>query len=245
MKVKLRLLSQIIFLCVCSNSFVFARGEITVIHYEEEAGTHYDYSAKNRYGQMRPSHWGRGRNIKINGFDYADTTFEYKNVADRVVIRRVDNNYSSGTSCSLFAESKGGSLVNHEVDYPYDTNNANDPDNCDMAKVMGGRIINIGALDVFANGPEGTQTSQEGSYKNIERVDFIFTTGIKAPKNENQLSMAGHVVTKKSGNNPVKMAATHSFGNDGEPSSYGNLVSIKPHQGVVVAGHPVDPNDIQ
>ncbi|MCH9741235.1 MAG: discoidin domain-containing protein, partial [Epsilonproteobacteria bacterium] len=96
---------------------------------------------------------------------------------------------------------------------------------CDMAKVMAGRVINVGALDIFRN--EGYTA------KNIERVDFISPNGIVAPPMVGDLAKAGHVVTEKSGNNEIKIAAILSLDANGNPNAYGTLVSI----------HDADNND--
>lgn len=223
----LKLIVQALVLSVFSQNLAYARGEIYVINSETIEGTPSSYTAKNKYGQLKTYEWGLGNNLKITGFEYSDETFEYKNIADRVVIRRVDNDYSSGTSCSLFAQRIGSSKEKHAADYPDDGAGTN---NCDMAVIMGGRTINIGALDVFANGPNPAHPNNSGSYKNIERVDFIFTAGIKTPNDTNDLSQAGHVVTEKSGNNPVKIAAILSLDPNGEPASYGPLVRVHPNE---------------
>lgn len=249
--------SKILLLSLYSHNTVQAKGEITIIHFEKEQGTPISYDAV-KGGSTKTYHWGLGENIKITGYDYDGTTFKYKNLADKVVIRRADNPQNDkGTSCSLFAERersqerepehepgesgagiKGNSHLRQEVSYPFFIENdpvylgynPDDPLNCDMARVMGGRIINIGALDVFANGPNNA--GQKGSFKDIERIDFIYTTGIATPTDASLLSQAGHVATEKSGNNPVKIAAILSLDAQGDPASYGSLVTINPRAGI-------------
>ena len=204
---------QIAAISITGLSSAHALGEVTQINTEDVAATPYTY---NLQGTIY--NWGNGVDRKITSFVYGDNTYQYVNLADKVEIRRVNNDLSTGKRCTLFVEKAAN--FNYIASYPY--LNEGNQKNCDMAKVMGGRTINIGALDVFSN-------QRDDSGKNIERVDFIYTSGITAPI-ANSLGKTGHVVTEKSGNNYVKIAAILTLDSNNEPASYGPLVLVHPHQ---------------
>ena len=196
-----------------SISTVHALGEVNFITTESIAAIPTEYTLDGKIYR-----WGQGDNLNIISFEYSGTTYKYETLADEVFIRRIDNGISTHKRCSLFAE-KSNNLT-YKATYPDDGTGTG---NCDMAKVMSGRTINIGALDVFSNkgGPD--------SQKNIERIDFIYSKGIKTP-NAVSLGKAGHVATEKSGNNYVQIAAILSVDGLGNPTDYGPLVMIHPHQ---------------
>ena len=186
------------------------KGEVKKIY------AHYANTEKSSYSSNGHTHmWGEGKNLVIDGFEYNKKRYEYTTLADRVIIRRSDNKYASGNTCGLFVQKKDNRNSNH---YSYQSSY---PQDCNMASVMGGRIINIGALDLFKNKDNGSP-----SEKNIERVDFITNNGITAPTNSTDLPKAGHVVTEKSGNNPIQIAAILKLDEQGNPSQYGQLVKI-------------------
>jgi len=178
-------------------------GRVTKIyaHYENATPSSFSANGKTYY-------WGQGKDLVIDGFEYQGHRYEYVSELPNVVIRRSDNSNASGNPCGLFAE-KNTDAYHLKPTFPKD---------CDMAKIMSGRVINVGALDLFRN--------TDYTAKNIERVDFISPNGITAPQNSADLSKAGHVVTEKSGNNEIKIAAILSIDSNGNPTKFGPLVSI-------------------
>ncbi len=206
---------------------VWAKGEATNIYSSPISASEqatYD-TAGNIYN------WGQGSDgqgadgdLLIDGFSLDDgvTRYDYQSVADVVEVVRV----GLEMPCGLFAETTGISY-SYKPDFPGDAVGLN----CDMAAVMAGRVINVGALDVFNNAdPQG---------KNIERVDFIFSDGITVT----QPADVGHVVTEKSGNNNVKIAAILTLDN-GKPASYGSLVTVYARAGTLNIGCPNLATDI-
>jgi len=178
-------------------------GKVIKVYAHYEDATPSDFTA-NYFHYF----WGVDKNLVIDGFEYNGKRYNYTNSNAIVKIRRSDNSSASGEPCGLFAE-KDKDAYHIKPSYPQ---------GCDMAKVMSGRVINVGALDLFKNTDE--------TAKNIERVDFITPNGITAPINPDDLVKAGHVVTEKSGNNELKIAAILSLDANGNPSSFGPLVDI-------------------
>ncbi len=197
---------------VFSGTVAWAKGEVTHVTTSTQPAEPFAYTGSdgNNYS------WGQGDNLLIESFIYNGDSYSYETLADDVVVRRVDNAEATGTPCSLFAETTGVNF-SYEASYPGDGTTS---DNCDMASVMSGRIINRGVLNLFLNSGD--------TAKNIERVDFIFTRGISAPFEATLLNKTGHVVTEKSGNNTVKIAAITALDSSGNPSEYGPLIKIEP-----------------
>ena len=139
----LAIAAQVTTLSVAGLSSVCALGQVTHITTESVPATPSEYTA----GGV-DYYWGLGVDLKIISFDFNNTTYKYENLADKVAVIRVDNAISTGKRCAIFAQvTADESGYNYMASYPYDNTNTG---NCDMAKVMGGRVINVGALDVLA-----------------------------------------------------------------------------------------------
>lgn len=199
-------------LSLVSPHILYAKGEVTQINTHSKTANSLTYSANG------DSYTWQGNNLVIDSFDYNGKTYNYDVEADRVMIKRVDNAVITGEKCVLFVQSTSQNPTTIFPEYP----RLGNTDNCDMAAVMGGRIINRGALDVFNNGGNGRIYSA----KNIERVDFIFSGGIPAPYDSSKLSETGVVATEKSGNNDFLVAAILALDSSGQPSSYSKPVHV-------------------
>lgn len=206
-----------------------AKGEVTQInaHLETTTQTSYDLRATHPDGSTGPHgiehlYTWLGQNQVIDSFDYNGKTYNYDVEADNVVIRRVDNVVSTGERCTLFMEDESDISHVFKPEFP----RLDNTNNCDMAAVMGGRIINRGALDVFNNGKGGHQSGRSHSATNIERVDFIFSGGVTAPYNPSLLASTGVVVTEKGANNDMIIAVVLSLDAEGKPSSYSKPILV-------------------
>ncbi|NOZ89675.1 MAG: hypothetical protein GXO60_00155 [Epsilonproteobacteria bacterium] len=217
---------RILLLLSLFYSFGFSKGEVSKIFAHRENAISSGYSI-NGVGYK----WGQGQNIVIDGFEYQGHRYNYVSDSPIIKIRRSDNSKATGEPCGLFAEKK---------DNQYDLA-PTFPQDCDMAAVMGGRIINIGALDLFKNGSNVFDSYD--TPKNIERVDFISPNGIIAPSTTDDLEKAGHVVTEKSGNNEIKIAAILSLDSNGDPSSFGPLVTVHDQNRDAASNRKVDYGD--
>ncbi|MEE9333839.1 MAG: Ig-like domain-containing protein [Granulosicoccaceae bacterium] len=188
-----------------------AGGEVSSVNVSETLATPFQYDLDSATYT-----WGMGKNQLLDGFTVGGRGYSYANSADRVELRRDDiAGLSSGNPCGIFAQRVGGSATLLSTDYPSD---GSDTGNCDMAAMLASRVINRGALDVFSN--------KIPNPKNVERVDYLFDTGVSAPFTKNAMSRAGHVVAEKRGNNPIQIAAVLSLDVFGQPASYGPLVRV-------------------
>jgi len=199
---------KILFLSFIFTLSLFGKGEVSKIFAHKESANNSQY-----YTNGHQYKWGQGKNLVIDGFEYNGHHYNYVSDSPIIKIRRSDNINASGEPCGLFAERKKNNN-NYKLKPTFPNTNGN----CDMAKAMGGRIINVGALDLFRN--------VGYTAKNVERVDFISPQGIVAPSNNDELSKAGHVVTEKSGNNYIQISAILSIDANNNPTSFGPLVMV-------------------
>ncbi|MEM7377437.1 MAG: Ig-like domain-containing protein [Pseudomonadota bacterium] len=186
-----------------------ADGEVTVVTVTTEAASPLRYTAEGSTYL-----WGVANNQILESFAYRGGTYTEMARAAEVRLRRVDLPQAIGEPCGVFAENTGN-VTELVPDYPARLGNS---DNCDMGAMLGGRIVNRGALNVFSNvGPDP---------KNVERIDYLFPTGIVAPLSSAALARSGHLVAEKRGNNPIRVAAITALDANGEPAAYGPLVSV-------------------
>ena len=198
-------------------SYLYAKGEVTHINSHREASTSTSYVITGKGGTANGNYTWQGDNLVIDSFVYNGITYDYTVKADKVIIRRAGNAITTGERCALFAEATSQGSRTLKPDYP----RLGSTDNCDMAAVMGGNVINRGVLDLFHNDASGYDSA-----KNVERVDFIFSGGVTTPLDPAELSQTGVVATEKSGNNDVLVAAILSLDANGDPASYGPAVRI-------------------
>ncbi len=205
---RLPLAAAITLACLTAySSGIHAKGEVASIATSTEAATPSTYVGTdgNTYN------WGQGQNLIIDGFTTAaGDTYTYSSEADLVVIRRT----SAEEPCSVFAETTG-TQHNYNATFP---DGGDGTGTCDLASLMAGTVINIGALDVFAN--------TGGNDKNIERIDFITTTGLTTPLDPALIAKTGHVVTEKGANNAIKIAAITAIDANNIPTAFGPLVTV-------------------
>ncbi len=195
-------------LLAAGTGTALARGEVDTVITEAVPATPSSYIADGKTYR-----WGLGVDLKIRSFVYQGKTLGYNPITpDRVQILRIDNPNANGKPCAIYAE-RAGDTHGYQPTLPATSGE------CPMGAIIAGDTVNIGALDVFSNAGIG-----DYSLKNIERVDLIYTTGIIAP--DDNLNLAGHPVLEKSGNNPIKIAAILSLDSNGQPASYGPLVTV-------------------
>jgi hypothetical protein len=108
----LKFMGQATALILAGLSSVYALGEVNWINFEEVAATPTTYTLGDS-----TYHWGTGVDRKITSFVYDDITYEYKNLANKVEIRRVNNDLSTGERCTLFVEKTAD--FNYVASYPY------------------------------------------------------------------------------------------------------------------------------
>ena len=203
----------VVFLLLCMSlqpRLLLAGGEVSAVITHDEVNSPFQYSVN---GQTYT--WGVGVDQVLDGFVVDGKEFKFLTRADRAEVKRVDRpGLATGAPCSVFAE--------HEADFtrlhPSYPGDGSAEGNCDLSRMLTGRVINRGALNVFSNvGPDR---------KNIERVDFKFKHGSLAPLQSELLALSGHLVSEKRGNNPIQVAAILSLDAAGEPASYGPLVTV-------------------
>lgn len=148
--------------------------------------------------------YGTGTNIRLNGFKVGTQDYSILKLVDEVRFQRVDNNQVKGQRHIYFLE-KGSS------------NSIGSSAISTMEDAVRSNFINGGTDNVFAN-------SGGVNLNNIERVDFIIKSGlIVKPEYAND---AGFLLLERGGNDPFKIAPITGIDANGNPSSFGNLISV-------------------
>ena len=193
-----------------------AAGEVSGVRTSERAATPFRYEAGGT--EYR---WGEGSNTSLEGFTSEGRDYGYALVADRVELRRDDvPDAANGNPCGVFVERLDAGSTRLAADYPRGSGEASSAGgDCDMAALLRSRTLNRGTLDLFSN--------RSPDAKNVERVDYLFDSGILAPVTPEGLDGAGHLVAEKGGNNRLKIAAVLSLDAFGQPAAYGPPVLVR------------------
>ena len=206
------LILPLVLSAVVSDS-ALAAGDVTEIHTTRVPAIPFSYTVDGF-----TYHWGMGDNQLMTGFSTPAARYSYTMSANRVDVRRDDiADLTTGEPCGVFVErlADGDQSQSLAADYPSDGSGTG---NCDIPAMLASRVINRGAVDLFSNVlPDA---------KNIERLDYIFDYGLLTPLHESAMAQAGHVVSEKSSNNAVKIAAILALDAFGQPSKYGPLVLV-------------------
>ncbi len=196
------------------SSGAIAKGEIDTVTLTTTQPTAVSYSAGGT-----TYNWGTGLNQILTGVSFGGESYSYNAVkADTIAVRRVNNSNTSGERCTLYAAefSDANGVVTLAPDLPVSDGI------CNYTSLLSEGIVNRGTLDIFTN--NSLIADRTYTNNNIERLDFLFSSGVSTPAQD--LDKAGHVVLEKSGNNPVKIAAVLSVDSAGNPTAYGDLVTI-------------------
>lgn len=158
-------------------------------------------------------------NTRVNGFNLSGNSFVNFALFDTIMFRRAANAWETtgGDKQHIYAEGPtlldnvGMSLI-MPVAYPASTSN-----NFMMRAIRDG-YINRGSDNVFNN-----DSTSDLTYNNIERVDLVYKLGTASL----DPSKAGFLIVERGGNDKFKIAAIKSIDAQGNPTSYGPVVSIK------------------
>jgi len=211
-----RSLLTVFLLATASLTTVYAGGPIVSIDTSRSAATsaHYESSGESYY-------WGIGENQRIEGFNFLGNEYRFVSLASEARVQFAQGH--SPEICNLFAE---------QTDSPFSlapSFASASLDECPLAELFEGRIINRGSLDTFTNTPPGVNDSTlAGVAGNVERVDIFFDTGIVTPVQPGLLDSAGHIVADMRGDNAVQIAAITSISPSGEITGFGPLRTVEP-----------------
>lgn len=157
-------------------------------------------------------------NIKIIDFTYSGKSYVRYAFFDTIIFRRAANPWepTNGNKQHIYCQGPPSiDNTNHTmpfpVAYPQVTGHAY------MEKVMEEGYINRGSDNVFNNDPNSDLT-----YTNIERVDFVYKPGIHATN----AASAGFLIAERGGNDPFKIAAITGIDVNGNPTSFGAVLSV-------------------
>lgn len=162
--------------------------------------------------------YNNNANVNINSFSITGKTYVKFAGFDTVILRRAANAWETTGGNKQHIYCQGAASVDNTtfqmpfpVAYPQVANYAY------MERVMKEGLINRGSDNVFNN-----DASSDLTYNNIERVDFVFKAGVATTAT----TAAGFVIAERGGNDPFKIAAITAVDVNGNPTSFGAVVSV-------------------
>ena len=151
--------------------------------------------------------YGTGNNIKLNGFRAGGKDYSILKLVDEARFKRVNNNNVQGVRHIYFLEKGSNDSIKSSAVFK-------------MEDAVRSDFINGGTDNVFAN-DGGVNVN------NIERVDFLINSGLIVK--QEYVNDAGFLILERGNRNehdPFKIAAITEIDADGNPSKFGNLISI-------------------
>ena len=164
---------------------------------------------------------GTENNLVITGFNASpggsSESFGLVQLVDQIQLSRIDNaNINDGSTIDATVFEKD--VFWYEKERENGNNLAFKPTRSyTMEEALLSSTINRGADNLFAN-------SGDSNINNIERVDFITTSGLAAPATN--LNDIGFLLLERGGNDPLQIAAITSVDASDKPTAFGNLITI-------------------
>lgn len=154
---------------------------------------------------------GQFDNLRITSFDVGTNNFIFRQLAQKIVLVRVDNSTITGAH-HIVLYSQNGPIVN--------TTNIliSSQFEASMEDVLLSDVVNRGADNVFANTGNG-----DGNNNNIERIDYIFDDGYPA---YGALNRKGFMVMDRGGNDALWISAVLGLDTNGNPSAFSKPVYL-------------------
>ncbi|MBL7746582.1 MAG: T9SS type A sorting domain-containing protein [Chitinophagaceae bacterium] len=157
-------------------------------------------------------------NVDIVGFSMSGKSYVRFSYFDTVILRRVSNAWETTGGNKQHIYCQGPSSIdnvtfkmNFPIAFPQVSGYSY------MERVMKEGYINRGSDNVFNN-----DAGSDLTHNNIERVDFVYKTGIATTG----LTSAGFVIAERGGNDPFKIAAITGIDVNGNPTSFGPVLSV-------------------
>jgi hypothetical protein len=190
-----------------------------------------------------------GVNRIVTGFTTSDgSTFTYEKYNasggtipfNKVVFNRIEPSTPLGAKFTALYElnsiftSTGDSLNNPVGDVPDRAKTYLEPSaETTMEAFMNSYALNKGTDNVFSN------TSGQNTFNNIERIDLIYTGGIRTSISAN-LSKIGFLINDRGGNDPFKVAAITGINAEGNVTSVATLKSLSNSINTWLSGTPTN-----
>ncbi|MCO5044277.1 MAG: hypothetical protein M9935_03215 [Kiritimatiellae bacterium] len=206
---------------VFSGAAAFAVSPITSIqaYYDSADDSSDDFSSRGAGTGAFPTNTtyqssfneGQFNNLIISSFDVGTNNFIFRQLAEKIVLVRVDNPTVTGAHhIILYAQNGpivGGTNIALASSYAET-----------MEDILLASIVNRGADNVFCNTGNG-----DGNNNNIERIDYIFDDGYPA---YGALNRKGFMVMDRGGNDALWIAAILSLDTNGMPASFSKPVYL-------------------
>jgi uncharacterized repeat protein (TIGR01451 family) len=188
-------------------------------HYDNVSDTNGNYSVTGAGTSGFPSGTvynltfntgGAQNNLIIDGFESGTNIYNYVQLAQQINIVRVDNPTVTGAHNIVFFEESSVSGTNVNLK-PSRVST--------MDESLRSDLVNRGADNVFANQGDGN-----GNMNNIERIDYIFSSGFPY---YDLTDRRGFLVMDRGGNDRFKIAVITAIDTNGLPASFSQPVSVE------------------
>lgn len=157
-------------------------------------------------------------NVVINSFVVFSKTYVRYDYFDTIILRRAANAWETtgGNKQQIYIEGNA-TVDNVTYNMPFPAAYPQVTGYAYMQRVMKEGCINRGSDNVFNN-----DSASDRTYNNIERVDFV----LKAGAATNNLTAVGFMIAERGGNDPFKIAAITGVDANGNPTSFGPVLSV-------------------
>ncbi|NEQ49824.1 MAG: hypothetical protein F6K11_06770 [Leptolyngbya sp. SIO3F4] len=149
---------------------------------------------------------GATNNLRVTGFTAGTDNYSLIQLADKLEFRRINNSNTTGERQLIFFERSN------------DTDMRSSYVNT-MEEGLLSQFSNRGIDNVFAN-------NGGRAINNIERIDYIISGGLTVPAAVQ--NSVGFLILERGGNDPFNIAAITSLDPNGDPASFGNLITVSP-----------------
>ncbi len=150
-------------------------------------------------------------NLIITSFDVGTNNFIFRQLAEKIVLVRVDNPTVTGAHHIVLYAQNGP--IQNGTNIALASSFAES-----MEETLLASVINRGADNVFCNTGNG-----DGNNNNIERIDYIFDDGYPA---YGALNRKGFMVMDRGGNDALWIAAILGLDTNGMPSAFSKPVYL-------------------
>lgn len=154
---------------------------------------------------------GQFDNLIITSFDVGTNNFIFRQLAEKIVIVRVNNPTVTGAHHILLYDQNGPIVNTTNISLSSQFSGT-------MEEILLANIINRGVDNVFCNTGNG-----DGNNNNIERIDYLFDDGYPA---YGALNRKGFMVMDRGGNDALWIAAILALDTNGNPAAFSQPVYL-------------------
>ena len=177
-------------------------------NYSATGGGSGTFPSSTTYSMQFSTTTTTSNNLILNNYNIGSDLYVRLVQADTIIFKRVDNPQATGETYIILFELENltGTTIKLKPEYRQSG-----------ATALNSSVINRGADNVLGNVGDGS-----GNNNNIERIDYIFNAGMRTAVP----AKSGYLISERGGNDAFKIAAITGIDANGNPTSYGPLLSV-------------------